>query len=274
MVGLFFLLTASAVGLYFFGRWHQTWQEEQLIANSFLGTLQVRWQKNRKSYQTQLQVMADFIGEPHYANVAYHAGWWLGAGMLVLGVMTGMWELSVASPVGFFVPFFWLNGRVKKVYRQLENQSRQFRLMIVFLVRSGAPLPDAVTSATKLVATPLRPYLDKTVKKIGWGGHVQSLTVKEAFQALKRELPVPSIIKMAQMFELTERMSVSNMEEQLLRGIAMEEASRNNLAQKQLGAIQMRIDMISALGLQVVLEFYLTWVGFQSMGAVSNFIHF
>ena len=234
----------------------------------------MRWQKNRKGYLTQLQVMADFMGEPHYANMAYQAGWWLGGGCLLVGLVTGMWEISIASPISFFLPYFWLHGQVKKVYRKLESQSRQFRLMIVFLVRSGAPLPDAVTSASKLVSTPLRPFLDKTVKKIGWGGHVQSLTVKEAFQALKRELPVPSIIKMAQMFELTERMSVSNMEEQLLRGIAMEEASRNNLAQKQLGAIQMKIDMISALGLQVVLEFYLTWVGFQSMGAVSNFIHF
>ncbi len=274
MAGLLFALVTGAVGIAFFGRWQEEANTEARIARSFLGAVQERVHTNRRSYHAHLQKMADFIGEPKYGLLSYQAGWGVGAVMVLIGLVPGLWISAVLSPLGFFLPYLWLSERVKKTYRTLEAQSRQFRLLVIFLIRSGAPVPDAIASATKLLQAPLRPYLDRVVRQVGWGGAIQSLTVREAFGALKKELPVPSLIKMAQSFELTETMNVGNLDDQLMRSLTMEEASRNNLAYKQMGKIQMKIDLVSALGLDMLLEFYLTWVGFQAMGIAMQAIHF
>ncbi len=274
MAGFILVFVSGSVGTALFGRWRDEARQQELIARSFLGVVRQRVTKRQKGYQVQLQFMADFVGEPKYGVLVYQAGWGTGAAMVLIGVFPGLWPIAALSPLGFFIPFFWLDGRVKKRYRLLEKQSREFRLLVAFLIRSGASIPAAIAAATNLLQAPLRSYMERVVKQVGWERGIQSLSVKEAFSALKKELPIPSIIKMAQTFELNDRIKTDNQEEQLMRSLRLEEQSRNNIAYKQLGKIQIKIDLISTLGLEMLVEFYLVWVGFQSIGAVLSTMHF
>lgn len=274
MAGLVFALVAGAVGIALFGHWQEGARREELIARSFLGVVRQRVTQRQRGYQAHLQSMADFIGEPKYEVLAYQAGWGIGVFMVLLGVLLRFWPIAALAPLGFFLPYFWLEGQVKKRYRTLEQQSREFRLLVAFLIRSGASIPAAIVAATHLLQVPLRPYMERVVKQVGWGRGIQSLSVKEAFAALKKELPIPSIVKMAQTFELNDRIKADNQEEQLIRSLNLEEKSRNNLAYKQLGKLQVKIDLVSTLGLEMLVEMYLLWVGFQSIGAVLSTIRF
>lgn len=274
MVEIVFVLVAGAVGTALFGRWHEEDRQRALIARSFLGMVRQGAAERRKGYQAQLQFMADFIKEPKYGALCYQAGWWIGVVMVFVGVFLRSWPLAALSPLGFFVPYFWLDNKVKKMYRTLEKQSREYRLLVAFLIRSGASIPAAIAAATDLLQPPLRPYMDRVVKQVGWGKGIQSLSVKEAFALLKKDLPIPSIIRMAQTFELNDRIQADNQEEQLMRSLRLEEQGRNNLAYKQLGKLQVKIDLVSTLGLEMLVEMYLLWVGFQSIGAVLGTIRF
>ena len=274
MGGFVFALVAGSIGIAFFGRWHEEARQEELIARSFLGMALQRVTKRQRGYQAHLQSMADFVREPKYGALAYQGGWWIAIGTVFLGVLLRFWPIAALAPLGFFTPYFWLDGKVKTMYRTLEKQSREFRILVAFLIRSGASIPAAIAAATNLLQPPLRPYMNRVVKQVGWGQGIQSLSVKEAFAVLKRELPIPSIIRMTQTFELNDRIKADNQEEQLMRSLRLEEQSRNNLAYKQLGKLQVKIDLVSTLGLEMLVEMYLLWVGFQSIGAVLSTIRF
>lgn len=267
-----FLFVFFSIVSFFWGRIIQVAQRLELWERTVTGTFSARAVASSSNWGRQVDEMAEFLGRPEWGILVRR-------GTILLPILGFGISALLQQPIGFLgalalgtLPYLWLHRRTARGWRALEQQLREFRLVLGYLVKAGAPLDRAVYTATQSVDFPLRPYLEDVCRDIGWGGAGEAgaprlETVLTAFRKLSHRVKSREMLQLTQLLEMSaQHTQTGSVGDKLLRALEVEEGRRDTEASKQYDAAQLKIDLVSMLTMGAPVEIYVLVVAMSLMG--------
>jgi len=260
-----FLTIAAVVALL----WHPLFSRDRIqeVWEASLSGVVAHTQRPTQR-QNALQAIADFLNRPEIPLIVQRWSLGLPIAIFLLTAITQIWAFAVLIPIGFFAPYVWANAQRKAGVRLLNQQLREFRMTMAYLVKAGATLELAVLYSTQSIQYPLRPYLDDTIREMGLSKDT-TLRVETVLSALRRlgeRIGNDETRQLVQLLEMGAKHD-SEISGRLLQALDIEKKMRDTRAERQYPKIQQRNDMISLGMLEAPMEILLI---VSMMSFISN----